>query len=269
VTEPMELTHDLADEVLRAVRDGKLNPDELTAVFVAHEIGPAVELAITLASDPIDGLGNKNFSAAPSLTNFWRSLSSNKPIWVDEVAGRSGFYRTRKSPSTRDENLHTFFSFNAQLAAEASGFARRTAKALVGAMGEIEDNIYEHSGAYKTGIIAFQSARGAFTFVVADAGMGVLDSLRQSQEFAELKDHGLALELALQDGVSRLSDVEPHRGQGFHSLFVGLASLKGHLRFASGDHALIMRSNRLIRSEAHLIQKTLGRGFVVSITCRP
>ncbi|WP_247453638.1 hypothetical protein, partial [Bradyrhizobium sp. CW11] len=63
--------------------------------------------------------------------------------------------------------------------------------------------IHEHSGAAATGILAFQARPSLFEFVAADCGAGVLATLREDEEFAELDDHGLAMHAALQENVSR------------------------------------------------------------------
>jgi hypothetical protein len=99
--------------------------------------------------------------------------------------------------------------------------------------------------------------------------MGVLTSLRQSPRFKTLNDHGDALRLALTDGISRYSGTDLARGMGFHDLFVGIASLQGHLRFASGDHALIIDGRQPTLATHRLVQKSTARGFAVSVTCRP
>lgn len=46
-------------------------------------------------------------------------------------------------------------------------------------------------------------ACGAFEFVIADLGVGILPSLRRRPLYAALSDHGKALESALTDGISR------------------------------------------------------------------
>ncbi len=268
LTEPQELTHEVANEVQAALRKGRVRRDDVQHLVVAHEIGPALELGIALANDPADGACQPPWSAGWNLSAFADALRRGRPMWTSRAANGLGFYRTLQEPETRDERYHAVFRFRAQQAAEASGFPRRTAQALVGAMGEIEGNIYEHSGLHRSGILAFQGGPAVFTFVIADAGMGVLASLRQSPQFRMLDDHGDALRLALTDGVSRLSHTDPARGMGFHDLFVGLASMRGSLRFASGDHALIIDGASPSLAAHHLMHKEQGRGFVASVTCR-
>lgn len=269
MTEPHELTHDVADDVLNAIRGDKLNLRALASVVVAHEIGPLLELAYGLSDDPVVSLGQPVLPTSPTLKGFVEALAADRAMWIPGTAPKLGFYRTRQPPGIRDEVARTLFGRRAQTAAEASGFPSRAARALIGAMGEIEDNIFEHSDVPMSGIIAFQGGIRAFTFVVADGGLGVRDSLRQSPEFADLNDHGDALKLALTDGVSRFAYVDPDRGTGFRGLFVGLASLHGRIRFTSGDHTLLVEGRSPSLSAHRLIQKPTTQGTVMSVTCRP
>src|SRR3546814_16884550 len=64
---------------------------------------------------------------------------------------------------------------------------------LIGAMGEMQDNVYEHSGAAHTGLVAYAVTDCSFEFVVADRGMGVLETLRQNPDYEHLPDAGAAL----------------------------------------------------------------------------
>lgn len=269
MTEPQDLTHDLADDILTAVRRGRVKKEMLPSLVLARSIGPAIELAFAIADDPTSGLRSLPLATGATLAPFARALGGGSRVWAPGFACRLGFYRTLEVPETRDETDHTYFLARAAQAAEASGFPKKTAKALVGAMGEIEGNIYEHSGFHQSGIVAFQGGPGIFSFVIADGGIGVLASLRQSRQFQTLDDHGDALRLALTDGVSRYASVDPARGMGFHGLFVGIASLRGSLRFATGDHALVIDGRDPALASHRLVQKSLGGGFVVSVTCQP
>jgi len=267
LSEPQELTYEAVNSVLAALRKGRVRREEVPYLVTAHEIGPAIELAIALVEEPALGIYASPCSTGANLATFAEALTLNRTVWTSRTCRGVGFYRTLDQPEVRDERHYTLFRFRAQQAAEASGFPKRTAQALVGAMGEIEGNIYEHSGCHKSGLVAFQGGPGVFSFVVADAGMGVLASLRESPHFRKLDDHGAALRLALADGVSRFSAADPLRGMGFHGLFVGLASLRGSLRFVSGDHALVMDGRSPSLATHRLVQKEQSRGFIVSVTC--
>ena len=101
----------------------------------------------------------------------------------------------------------------------------------------------------------------------AHRGMGVLNSLRTCPEYSNLADHGDALKLTLEDGVTRFGSGKD-RGHGFRPLFTGLANLNGALRFRSGDHALTIDGYQPIALRSRIARKVLINGFFVSVRCR-
>ena len=71
---------------------------------------------------------------------------------------------------------------------------------------------------------------------------------------------------ALSDGTSRFGS-DNRRGHGFRPIFLGLANLRGSLRFRSGDHALVIDGTSPSLTTAQLAQKPFIDGFVASIRC--
>ncbi|MCU1295173.1 MAG: hypothetical protein JWP08_4023, partial [Bryobacterales bacterium] len=115
---------------------------------------------------------------------------------------------------------------------------------------------------------AYSSHSDGFEFVVADAGIGVLESLRQNPQFGDLSDSGAALCTAMQDGVSSIVN-QGNRGYGIGLLFRKLAGHGGDVRFRSGDHALTVRGNSLsLNGNAEIAQRAATPGLAVSILCR-
>jgi hypothetical protein len=114
------------------------------------------------------------------------------------------------------------------------------------------------------GIIGSMERR--FEFVVSDGGRGVLASLRSCPDYADLVDHGEALRLTLQDGVSRYGKGTSH-GKGFRPLFKGLANLNGELRFRSGDQALTIDGVNAGSIPAQTWEKVPTSGFAASVLC--
>jgi anti-sigma regulatory factor (Ser/Thr protein kinase) len=167
-----------------------------------------------------------------------------------------------------DGNSHfTAFLMDAQRAARDVACPPGSVSGqLAAAMEELENNIHEHSDAATTGLLAFRAAPGAFEFVVADRGIGILTSLRRCPLYTAVSDHGKALESALTDGISRFGS-ESGRGHGFRPIFLGLANLRGSLRFRSGDHALLIDGTSPSLMTARLAQKPLLDGFFASISC--
>jgi hypothetical protein len=103
--------------------------------------------------------------------------------------------------------------------------------------------------------------------MIADGGIGVLESLRSHPSYSHVQDYGGALRTALSSGETRFGRGSGH-GTGFDTVFRNMASLKGFLRFRSGDHSLELTgiSPRLV--DAKLRQRAFVEGFQVSITCR-
>jgi anti-sigma regulatory factor (Ser/Thr protein kinase) len=93
----------------------------------------------------------------------------------------------------------------------------------MGAFGELQDNVFEHSGRPESGVVAYAANNDAFEFVVADAGRGVLARLRENPEFSLLADSGAALRVAASDGASRHARSTGH-GYGIGAAVSGARS---------------------------------------------
>jgi hypothetical protein len=177
-----------------------------------------------------------------------------------------GLYRAYGTP-LQNETSWVEFGVAAQYSAIRAGFSRDVAAQLVGALGEMQSNIYEHSQASDTGIVAFRATPGVFEFVVSDSGTGVLKSLKSCPAYVDLTSYGQALKLALTDGVSRHGP-QSGRGLGFRPLFRGLSNLNGALRFRSGDYALTIDGQNPGAIPVKLWQKAMLQGFFASVICR-
>ena len=151
----------------------------------------------------------------------------------------------------------------------SAGLAKDLAAGLMGALGELQDNVFEHSGRPVTGLVAYGAGNGAFEFVVADAGRGVLASLRENPEFAHLADSGAALRVAASDGASRYAP--QHRTWLRHrSAFRALAHHTAGLRFRSGDHALRLWGDApSLAGQVELAQKAWLDGLTITVRCTP
>jgi hypothetical protein len=175
-------------------------------------------------------------------------------------------------PLTAQEFLSpawVMFQRRLENAAGKAGFHRRVAKGITGAFGEMTDNAFLHSLTPSTCLAGYRWSDGCFEYVVADAGRGVLASLRSCSDYQHLSDAGDALQTALSDGESCLGR-EKGRGCGFHTLFTSLADLNGCLRFRSGDHVLTMDGTSPGLSLAQIAQVGIDfSGFLVSVVCRP
>jgi hypothetical protein len=233
--------------------------------LVARDLGPIVEMGKLAGGGLLPAPERAEWLRLDSLAVLFWAIASGRRQWVCPDGRRIGFLRTGAKPPG-DEAMWIGFGLAAQQAAAAVGFQARIAAQLAAALGEMHSNIYEHSGASATGLIAYRAVPSRFEFVVADRGMGVLESLRSCAGYGGISDHGEALRLTLTDGVSRYG-VEAGRGYGFRPLFTGLANLSGALRFRSGDHALVIDGSNPSLMTARAAQKPCVQGFLISVTC--
>jgi hypothetical protein len=202
-------------------------------IFTVTNLGPFVEL-FNLSRDGLLPRLDSSWLDLSLVSDFYAAYRQEHRLWICPSTKRQGFLRT-----DRNDDQPTIFRFcsAAQRAAIAAGFTKGVARQLAAALGEMLDNIYLHSKMSATGLAVFETHARKFEFVVADGGIGILRSLKESDEYSGLLDHGDALQIALTDGCSRFGNGSNH-GHGFSPLFVGLSNLKGSLRFRSGDHAL-------------------------------
>jgi hypothetical protein len=173
--------------------------------------------------------------------------------------------RFDSSQGGADNPLWDQWAKHAENAAVAAGLPKALATGLMGALGELQDNVFEHSGRPESGLIAYGASNGAFEFVVSDAGRGVLASLRENPEFAHLADSGAALEQAASDGASRYARSTGH-GYGIGQLFRALAhDAAAELRFRGGDHALRLWGDApSLTGQVELAQKAWLDGLTIS-----
>lgn len=155
------------------------------------------------------------------------------------------------------------------LARKAMRFRRNVgpSKGLIcGAIGEMLDNVFEHSGKPETGIVGFQGTKDYLDVCVSDAGIGVLASLKMNPAYAYLSDAGMALALAVRDGTSRFptNSGGEGRGHGFSTLFRGLNNLNAEIRLRTDNYALEVGGKGLLNRSPNISEKAHLSGFVVS-----
>lgn len=160
------------------------------------------------------------------------------------------------------------FTRRAEGGAASAGFPKTTARALSAAVWEMVDNVPRHSENPGSAVVGYRWSTGEFEFVVADAGIGVLRSLGKCTDYELGDDHGIALSLALRDGVSRFG-AQSRSGYGFGSIFRALANLNGHLRFRSGDACLTVDGTSPDLDHVIPSQRLYYQGLMLSVICRP
>jgi hypothetical protein len=258
-------TFDVADDLLWQARAGRLADRGAISVGRSGQIGPLVEMALAVQADPAAYVSIT--VAAPFFQQVqWGIAGHISGFEARDIAGV--FPLARLDPAGDDSHWQQWAS-HAENAAVSAGLARSLVSSLIGALGELQENVYQHSGRPETGLVAYAATNEAFEFVIADAGMGVLASLQQNPEFVHLKDAGEALRVAVSDGASRHGRASG-RGYGIGQLFRALAHDAAELRFRSGDHALRLWGNApSLSGHFNVAQKARLDGLIVTVRCAP
>lgn len=267
----MEATLDIegnfenADDLLWQAVSGRLPQVGNIRVQKSGRIGPLVELAMARRSLP-DAYRAVTFQARfvgmVDLALNEGTITGNE---IKDVAGVFPLFR--HDPLSSDQLLWDQWAKHAENAAVAHNMPRRLVEGLLGALGELQDNVYTHSGRIDTGLAAYAVSADTFEFVIADAGIGVLASLRQNGEFIQLEHSGQALCEAISDGASRFGRQSGH-GYGISQLFRALAHENGDLRFRSGDHVLTLCGDNMSpNGKLSVIKKANLPGFIISVRC--
>jgi anti-sigma regulatory factor (Ser/Thr protein kinase) len=81
-----------------------------------------------------------------------------------------------------------------EAAIKQAGLPGRFASQLAGTFVEMVSNLVEHSERPEMGIVGYKWKQGEFEYVVADNGIGLLNSLKTHRDYAALVDAGQALE---------------------------------------------------------------------------
>jgi len=259
------LTFTEVDDLGFAAERGRLNGSPFLTALGVTRIGPILELIHLSFNGTLPNPIQCSWLSLGRMRQFLIELGGQRRHWVCPHTRKMGYLRTERALLCEDTSFVSF-GLAAQQGAIAAGVPKQAAAQLVGALGELHSNIYEHSEAPESGLIAFNTEDGVFEFVAADVGIGVLKSLSTNSEYMYLKDHGTALQLALTDGCSRYG-TSIGRGKGFRPLFIGLANLHGELRFRTGDHALTIDGSSPSPPQAKIEQKAVLRGFFASIRC--
>lgn len=262
----LDLDFETLDDLALAVQRGRITNDRQLSIRKFVGLGPLIEFGLDRVGE------NSRFSmiqtsSSPELEALLSVIQDKQPMG-GKGNSNVGYFPTSKSASTHfNDDSWLEWRYNAQRSAVKAGLAKRAARGIVGAIDELSSNIYEHSGRFETGIVAYRTSSIGFEFVIADRGVGVLQSLRGCPQFSDLTDSGEALRLALRSGYSRYG-INVGHGYGFRTLFTTLAGMNGDLRFRSGDYALLLKGKNARLGSARIVQKADFRGFSISVLCR-
>ena len=265
----IKATFEAADDLLWQAVAGRLPLLAPLTLGRSGFVGPLVELAIGRMAMP-DAYRGVTIEP-PVFDQIGRALEDDT-ISGARARDRAGVFPLRRFDPSNDraENLlWDQWAKHAENAAVAVGLPKGLVAAVMGALGELQDNVFEHSGRPDSGLVAYGASSGAFEFVVADAGRGVLASLRENPEFMHLADSGAALRVAASDGASRHVH-SSGRGYGIGQLFRALANHAGDLRLRSGDHALRLWGDApSLTGQVELVHKAWLDGFTITVRCAP
>ncbi len=259
-------TH-ILDEIAEAPRDavGALGGD--IARSITAEIGAIVEYELQRRHN------------RPELPRLSQRVDSGMAARVESLAaGTVGPRLLSLQPVDQDvtsippllshDTSWTAFVKRAEVTARSVGIADHVAAAIAGAMLELADNVIQHSEAPASGIAAFARARGYFEYVVADAGIGMLRSLRRAPEFQSLRDDLEALPLAITPGVSRRGRGSGY-GYGYRQVFAPLRAASGSIRLRSGQAVLHVTGLGATPDQAQCSQRREHHGVVVAAVIHP
>ena len=149
----------------------------------------------------------------------------------------------------------------------ARALPRQLAYAITGAFVEMASNADEHAQSPVPPVACYHVTPEFWSFSVTDVGRGILSSLRQNPVYQTIETETEALQLALQDGVSRFSEEE--RGTGFSTVFKALVDHSASLRFRSGGALGSWSGESPTASKVTLQSLPLRRsGFHVRVSSR-
>lgn len=146
-----------------------------------------------------------------------------------------------------------------------AGFSVKTANEFQGACFEMLANAIEHSNSPIPTLVAYHIRPNLASFVVADVGRGVFESLRENPDHQDVADHCEALRRAVKEKVSRHREA---RGNGFRPVFKALAENWGVLRFRSRKGCRTLDGMGVTEDQGTNHYPPELPGFQVSVTCR-
>jgi hypothetical protein len=259
---PVPLTFELLEDVMYLEEERR---NEIIATTDIDRIGPLVEYAY----HDYDNFEKKVAPVAvgDEVLSLVRTLQLSGITSMGQQTNlqprRVEFIRAPQSMREFEDARWIAFCKRGENAGREAGLAKGFGAALTGAIQEMVSNVYEHSEHSDTSLVGYKWAPHQVEFIIADSGVGVLESLRTNSHYSYLHDSGRALEVALREGESRYGKNVGH-GFGFRDLLYNIASRSCHLRFRSGDHSLTIDGTgegvkKIVKQCPYV------RGFLISI----
>ena len=204
-----------------------------------------------------------------AVSSCWQVWNEDEPASLEtDIHGtrKLEFYRLR----AREDQInarHQLYRERFVRSLKSAGFAKEFAYALAGALGEMTDNVVQHSrsdlGEF-TGLAGYHVCHGYMAFSVVDIGRGVLASLTSSPTWQHLRTPTDALRAAVCENAS--SRVDHPAGDGFRTLFRSLTDRNGLLRFRSDTALLTLGDGGHHRQGIEMSSPALS-GLQLSVCC--
>jgi hypothetical protein len=174
-----------AHDLLWAAQAGDLPGMGSFRVRRSGQIGPLVKMLLARRNAPA-AYASVRF-AAPFADMIDQALTARKITGDAYQARQGGFPPCRFSETGDGDDQWALWRSRAEQAAVAASFPNPLAAAIIGAMGELQDNVFCHSRKPETGLVAYAATAGTFEIVLADSGVGVLASLQENIHVTECR----------------------------------------------------------------------------------
>jgi len=265
----MEITSAVVADIRELAAIGDMSP--LSGITpTGFSIGAAVELAgIRLGcSQRIVQVLDRWAESSPILRDAFHTLESGviphaESLWVSKGIE---FYPISGVDWSNPKHFHPFESRFCKAVKDA-GFGGM-AKALVGALFEMADNISQHSaeaeGVPAKGLIGYNVSSSIVSFAIGDIGRGCLASLRENPQWAGLPNSKTALMAIIKQHASRR--LRSGEGEGFKEVFRSLANLNGLIEIRSYDGRVTVVRTPIGREATSQFCGEIP-GFQIAVTC--
>jgi len=226
-----DLDFALLDDLAIAIARGRISANTLPPIK-ASKLGPLAECLFLSSRWSCQNLRSLGWLEKGQFSSLVKDTQASKTS-AQRTAVPTGWICADQIFDTR--HYHRF-RMSVGSALNSRAFGDRVKHGVIAMLQEFRTNVHQHANGSDGCLAAFHANASSFEVLVADRGRGVVQSLKDNPEYADLDHAGKALRLAITDGVSRHTD--PRRGRGFNELFLGLANRFSHIRLRSGDHAL-------------------------------
>ena len=221
-----------------------------------------LEMSIRRRQLRCDGLDIKVCGQSAYLSLLRETSVDHRPTTTDSC----GVFRFTGTPNAKTLEGMSEFLVRSSKPIEQARIPLSARQRLLGSLGELMDNVFEHSGFAENALAGYWIREKTLQIGVADNGQGVLRAYHQQPGWSQVADAGDALTLAVVDNRSRYG--VGSRGTGFRNLVAALRSLDVTLRVSSDD-ASIETDPRGADAHKFLIrEKTPLIGFVVAATIK-